>query len=99
MMTKQLIIEIKRTNPHIGVYIKKIEDEVKIVYNIPIDYIEKWTSQLDRCKPLNWITLRSVSEWTNIEKTILYFNEKNRSVYGNKCFPEFIHMKNGCRCL
>lgn len=54
------------------------EEDVKNFFIIAINYLEDWLSPLKKYEIFNWMTLRNILEWTEVQKTIIFYLKKKK---------------------
>lgn len=62
--------------------------QVRNFYNNIVDYLHKYSEQYSELQQFNWVQLKKNVQWSDVEESVIYFNENVTNVNDNVLFDE-----------
>lgn len=107
--TMQIMLERKTSN-FIGIATKQILNRLKlnsenndkveafekqaIDFFTAVEYIKKWSQPLQNFNAFDWMSLNSIPEWEEIERTVTYLQTKQINIeHTETLFNQFVYLK------
>ncbi|XP_036320408.1 uncharacterized protein LOC118734840 [Rhagoletis pomonella] len=93
LMLKKIISEFERAGTE---NLSEIKDQVKKFYINCIDYLNQWDHAFKEVEGMEWVLLRTMPSWHDVERNCVYIMEKRSQIKINdsELFDEFTCVKN-----
>lgn len=70
------------------------KEDVSKFYGTCVEYLSKWSSSFSPFFVFDWMLLKRIPKWEDIEKTVVYLNEKQIEIDDSILFDQFGILKN-----
>lgn len=86
--TKQIIAKEKESDK------ERFMAECTEFFQTAFAYLEKWSESLQHLSSFDWMMLKTIPEWSEVEETLSYFSTKNILFPESEVFDQFVCIKN-----